>query len=728
MIINQEILDELYLSAGSTRAEKAEKYVNSGNVNIKKVIYKNEKNFEIRSKVIGHGETYNVYIHVENDEIEDVSCTCEDYYSHFGTCKHILATAIEFNQNESYIRIFTGENNKNQNDIELYQKYHKQEEKYRNFKQLINTFYPSHNLEEKEQNTKNRIIPHSIKLVPELIYNSYLKTLKLEIKIGSKQLYKIKNFPEFYDRMKNKENYRYGAKLEFIHEKDAFEETSLPILKFILKYSEIIKYANNKVEPYSYYARPMEDRYITVSNTGMDELFEIFKNTNVNFYKDGIEENLLFLNQEPRIKFNIAEEGSKEYKLTPNIDIYGYDLIEGRDNLYFKLENTLYKCSENFKQTTLKLLQVFRENFTNQIIFPKKEIAQIFSIVFPKVKEQIETKELKQEEIEKYIPKDLFVKVYLDYNESNYITADIKFIYGEEEFNPLLEQNLNIPRDLAKEDETLEIFRKSGFMIEVEKARLILASEEAIYNFLETDIETYMKKFEVLATDSFKQKEIRRPKIGTLGVRVENNLLNLDLQNIDFDINELKEIMQKYHLKKKYHRLKDGSFLNLEENETFDFIEGISKGMDISYKELEKGQIHLPMYRSLYLDRLLKNVKGTNISKNKEYKDLVSKVEQKNCIQNIELPQNLNTNLRNYQKTGYEWLKVLDSYKFGGILADDMGLRENSSTTCNFTRLYTKYHRPKAKYCCVPKFTYTKLAERNTKIYSKLNFNCYSWK
>ena len=43
-------------------------------------------------------------------------------------------------------------------------------------------------------------------------------------------------------------------------------------------------------------------------------------------------------------------------------------------------------------------------------------------------------------------------------------------------------------------------------------------------------------------------------------------------------------------------------------------------------------------------------------------------------MQDIDLPNNLNANLRNYQKVGYEWLKVLDSYGFGGILADDMGL------------------------------------------------------
>ena len=38
------------------------------------------------------------------------------------------------------------------------------------------------------------------------------------------------------------------------------------------------------------------------------------------------------------------------------------------------------------------------------------------------------------------------------------------------------------------------------------------------------------------------------------------------------------------------------------------------------------------------------------------------------------MPENLNAHLREYQETGFKWLKTLDEYQFGGILADDMGL------------------------------------------------------
>ena len=183
-----------------------------------------------------------------------------------------------------------------------------------------------------------------------------------------------------------------------------------------------------------------------------------------------------------------------------------------------------------------------------------------------------------------------------------------------------------------------------------------------------------MKKFEVLATDNFKKKEIKEPKIGSLGVRIENNLLSVDFSNLDFEPSELKEIMQKYHLKKKYHRLKDGSFITLEKNETIELLDSMTNGLDINFKELEKGEVKLPIYRSLYLDRMLENIKGTVITKNENYKEIVSKVENKELNEEINLPKNLNASLRSYQKVGYKWLKVLDNYGFGGILADDMGL------------------------------------------------------
>ena len=183
-----------------------------------------------------------------------------------------------------------------------------------------------------------------------------------------------------------------------------------------------------------------------------------------------------------------------------------------------------------------------------------------------------------------------------------------------------------------------------------------------------------MKNFEVMVTDNFKAKQIRTPKMASIGVKVENDLLSIDLSKMDIDTKELKNIMDKYALKKKYYRLKDGSFIELQENKEIEFLDKLSNGMDIDYDELEGGEVHLPVSRTLYLNQILNTMKGSEIIKNSEYKKIVNELDKDQISEEIEIPKKLNTTLRYYQKTGFQWLRTLDKYHFGGILADDMGL------------------------------------------------------
>ena len=78
---------------------------------------------------------------------------------------------MEFAQNSQYVKIFAGENKLKENDLEMYKKYNKHEEKYRMFKQLINNFY-NQNYQENTSQTK-MVLPHTVKIQPKIIYNSY---------------------------------------------------------------------------------------------------------------------------------------------------------------------------------------------------------------------------------------------------------------------------------------------------------------------------------------------------------------------------------------------------------------------------------------------------------------------------------------------------------------------------------------------------------------------------
>ncbi len=543
------------------------------------------------------------------------------------------------------------------------------EEQYKIFKQLVHTFY--HNDVQKTKDIQVKV--NNLLIEPKLIYDTFHKTLKAEFRIGNSQLYKIKSLPEFFERMLNHEEYKYGAKLDFIHDKSAFRKEDLDLLEYILKYAEIIKYANETVGSYSKYMRTMSNEYITISNTGLDEIFDVLKDRRVLFKRDAVDTEIIFKETLPDIKFSIEQEKEGDYIFTPNIDVFSYDVLKGSSYTYMLTKKALYRCNKDFEDTILRLLNIYKENYIQQIRFKREELANFCSLVYPKLKNEISLEKLDEGIIKKYIPEELYIKIYLDYDKKNYITADIKFVYGDIEFNPLKDVNIFVARDIAKENEYLDIFVNTGFMLDKENGRLILADEEKIYNFLSEEIGTYMQKFEVLATDDFKKREIRKPKIGNIGIKLENDLLKIDLSKIDFNIEEIKSIMQKYKLKKKYHRLKDGSFLDLEENETMNFISGLLENEDISYKQIQEGELELPISRGMYLDRIIEKL-NTSIEKNDAYKKMVKQISKRDIEEKMEIPKGLRSELRTYQITGFKWLKILDNYKFGGILADDMGL------------------------------------------------------
>ena len=88
------------------------------------------------------------------------------------------------------------------------------------------------------------------------------------------------------------------------------------------------------------------------------------------------------------------------------------------------------------------------------------------------------------------------------------------------------------------------------------------------------------------------------------------------------------------------------------------------------------------MYRALYLDKILEKNSFIHVTKDESYKNLVENIDVKEIEGNMEVPKNLNASLREYQKVGVQWLRMLDYYGLGGILADDMGLGKTVQLLC----------------------------------------------
>ena len=571
---------------------------------------------------------------------------------------------------------------------------------YKNFKNIVNIFY-NEEIDGISDEPEEIKYSGTIKIEPKVYFDKFSGDMRVEFKIGDKKMYKIKNLAQFYTLMMDKEFYRYGEKLKFIHTQEAFEEKSKKILEFIMKYSEIIRYANsNSNSNFKYYGKALSETSIIVGNSAMDDLFEALNGKKVEFQKDYNTSEIEFTEEVPDIKFKLSKIDEENYVIIPNIEIYKINIISGKKYKYLLNEEKIYRCTKEFEKSTLKLLELFRQNYITELGLGKNDLTQLFSIVIPRVGDAIEFDNVLENEIKMYKPKKLIVKLFLDFDQNDYLIGDVRFIYENNEFNPLDEKIIiEFPRNMIEETKAMNTFRKTGFMLDTKNLRFILPENDKIYNFLTNDINYYMQHYEVMVTDNFKKKQIKEPKIGNIGVKVENNLLSIDLENLEIDVKELEDILEKYSLKKKYYRLKDGSFIDLNNNKEINFLDKLVTGMDINYKELENGEVKLPVYRTMYLNQLLKEIKGTQILRNEGYRTVVDNLDKDKLEEDTGVPENLKNVLRYYQKTGFRWLKTLDNYKFGGILADDMGLRKDHTNIISYSRLCTKFKRKKSKYC-----------------------------
>ena len=145
MLVNPRIEEELYNDAGDTRTQKARIYVKTGRKKKKKINYNNQNNFEITGKVTGQ-EIYRTHVYIEEGEVVDVTCECEDYQNRYAACKHIVATMMEFATNGKYEEMLKS---KDTTDVN---KALRTDTKYRSFKQIVNELYAEEMKEIEEAN------------------------------------------------------------------------------------------------------------------------------------------------------------------------------------------------------------------------------------------------------------------------------------------------------------------------------------------------------------------------------------------------------------------------------------------------------------------------------------------------------------------------------------------------------------------------------------------------
>ncbi|MGB9343110.1 SNF2-related protein, partial [Trichococcus sp.] len=171
--------------------------------------------------------------------------------------------------------------------------------------------------------------------------------------------------------------------------------------------------------------------------------------------------------------------------------------------------------------------------------------------------------------------------------------------------------------------------------------------------------------FTTAAVENLLYQPVRPPKVA-IELNNQSRLLDVTFSTDEISMDDLKQMVRQIAANKSYHRLSNGKIVNLRQKEIKELTDAVVQ-LDVPLKDLKK-EMSLPLYKAFGVD-----TDAGIVHQDEDFMTLINRMEKPEKI-DFDLPEDLMATLRPYQETGYKWLKGLDHYGFGGILADDMGL------------------------------------------------------
>lgn len=522
----------------------------------------------------------------------------------------------------------------------------------------------------------------SLQLVPRLQERD--DVLRLSFRVGGTRLFVVKDLFEFCSHVKNSETATYGSSTEINHRLENFTKGGREWFGFINKVIQEEERLEQRLEEslrYSY--RGSRLNALELYGWRLDQFFDILGDRPVEFERKTFQKKeksaLTCREENPEIVMQIQKNrigGKKEFH---GISVFCQmpSFFYGVDSAYYIGKDGLCRVKKEFMQKIQALADAAQDG-SLEFQVGRRQLPEFYYTVLPALGECVKVQEENAEEIHSYLPPEVRFIFYLDAENGN-LTCRSHACYGDREVSLLdyLDHNDNIViqpfRIKSQEQEVL--YQVLQLFPEADPARDVLhcmEDEDLIYQVLEHGVDELMELGEVQCTKRFRNMNLIRCVKVSVGVSVSEGLLNLDIGTEDISRQELLDILKCYRTRRKYYRLKNGDFLNLDDN-SLQMLSELMETMHLSPKEFVKGKMHLPAYRALYMDKLLEENENIYNTRDSHFKALVKNFKTISDA-DFEEPPSLARVLRGYQKNGFKWFKTLESYGFGGILADDMGL------------------------------------------------------
>lgn len=507
-----------------------------------------------------------------------------------------------------------------------------------------------------------------------ITYNKSLSMFAMELRVGPKQLYIVQRIRDFLERVDQRQSHFFTNHFTYDPSLHSFGRENETVLRQLIQICHEEKAYREVPSMYSLLAAgTSSERMLMIPAQSWKSLLPLLvKAPKVKIIQgihtyDGIQ----ITDELLPLQFEFDQARSEGYRLS----IQGLDRItvmESYGNVLAggKLINLpLHQCK---RLSSLKEVLPLTGEQTIQIA--ADQIESFMEKVVPGLM-QIGKVNISQAVSSRVVHKPLQAKLYLD-RVKDRLLVGLEFHYGDVVIHPLDESqkirssNHILIRDTEQEQLILELIEQNPFT--KTEGGYYMTDEEAEFDFLYQVVPQLEKLMKVYATSAVKTRIHQGnalPKV-SVHVDVDDRINWLDFRlNMDWiPETEIRNLIQSLEEKRRYHRLANGSLLPLD-SDSFQEMASFINTFGLRSWDLNGTRSRLPLIRALpLLDQEQKSVKLS-----KSLRQLVENLRNPDNL-DFAVPDEVAHVLRDYQMYGYQWMKTLAHYGFGGILADDMGL------------------------------------------------------
>ncbi len=495
--------------------------------------------------------------------------------------------------------------------------------------------------------------------------------LNLRFRIGTREkLFVLKSPEQLVDAVNEKQELMLGTRKSLNFAADHFAEEARPWYELI---QQAVMEKRRHEDEYYGYGKKLQG--LELYGTRMDSFFELAEGNEVEYKTAEEGKKLLTVTAEaPEIVLQLRKNEGKDGTFHGMI-LEGKlpALISGVRHQYCVEGERLCRIeAENGR--ILEQLSAGAPNGSLQISIGRNFLTDFYRNVIPALSAAARIEEPDYEEIIRYMPPEAGFRFSLDAVDGTPVCR-AEAVYGDDSY--LLTDWLKTRQeDLGYRDQIQEsaaLLRvQEYFPEELEHGELrARPDEESVYRVLTEGLDVLYGLGEVLSTSRFDALRVRKGVRIQLGISVNSDIMDLQISSEDVTLAELAEILKSYRLKKKYHRLRNGDFVRMDD--AIGELAALTDTLHLSEKELLSGEISVPAYRALYLESMLAKTEEIYARRDRHFRSLIKNFSTVRDS-DYEVPEELSGVLRGYQVYGYKWLRTLSACGFGGILADEMGL------------------------------------------------------